>query len=285
MSVYEGGCSERSQSFQTLEESNSRRVVLLCSGCYWDVCLRSGGPAAATPAASAPPNLTWMTTKGLFQATEQHRNAHKSAAGLHSGSSKRHFGPFGPTSFSTRTPERSRGELLNLCVVRFIRFDKIFFVLCFWERSPFVKREQDKLLPWHWSWSPWASGAPAKWLTGWKVRKASGSAGGQLQMKPNSPKRYGDCWVRAARSAFSRFTRWAAREQNTCWSLGLTPLTHLNYSLKSSDRFQYGWWRIAHTDRHLPRRPARLFKPLLCPAVIVNAGLPRRRLGNVAEIL
>lgn len=58
MSVYEGGCSERTHPSQTPVWSNSLRVVLR-SGWYWDAFWKRGRAAAT----HQHPSLTWITSK------------------------------------------------------------------------------------------------------------------------------------------------------------------------------------------------------------------------------
>lgn len=94
----------------------------------------------------------------------------------------------------------------------------------------FVKRE-DKLLPWHWLWSPWASGALVRWLTGWKVRHQTR-------------------WPLNCCAAVNRMcgvalkcisTQTDSRCQNTCWASGFRLVAlqlreAFNHSLKSVNR-------------------------------------------------
>lgn len=255
MSVYEGGYSERTQPFQTPVWSDSLCAILLRSGWSWDVFWK-GGRAAAT-------------------------HQHRRFWAWHEWQVK---DPFSCEQIAQECAQVCRAALRLLkatfwtswtCLVLFVNTQQlrikraldllIWFSILFslslsfffskffwrggwvsWECFSFVTREQDKLLQWHWLWSLWASGAPVKWLTGWKVRLQA-----RRELNRNCDHQtiaIGYCISVAPRVEmhFSTDSLEMPKEnKNTCWASGLFCFFCLigmrlqkafNYSLKSCDR-------------------------------------------------
>lgn len=127
MSAQEGGCSERTQPFQTPLRSNSLRAVL-CSGWCWDVFWKKGRAGATQQHHRRRVWQEWQV-KELFQASGRHRNVHKSSSGLRSGFSPRHFGPFWTyICLSVNLQQRRIQSRRLFCFICFVFFFCCIFI-------------------------------------------------------------------------------------------------------------------------------------------------------------
>lgn len=162
---------EDSQRAASLSSTQQPVGALLssCSGCCWDVFGRKGCRAAGTHQYRR--HWAWheWQVKEAFEGDSTPECAPVCCA-AHRLPTATFLSLFGPSSFNLwhQKTEHWQGEL-DLHV---FLFPPPFFFVFFeglWVEFPLSSLKETNFLAWHWLWSLWASGAPVKWLTGWKV--------------------------------------------------------------------------------------------------------------------
>lgn len=161
---------EDSQRAASLSSTPQPVCALLssCSGCCWDVFWRKGCRAAGTHQYHR--HWAWheWQVKEAFEGglgTGMCSSPLRCAQAPYSDVPA----PFWTYSFNLwhKQTENWQGEL-DLHVFLFPPpFFNFFEGL--WVEFLLSSLKETNFLSWHWLWSLWASGAPVKWLTGWKV--------------------------------------------------------------------------------------------------------------------